>query len=72
MLASRPGWTIAAIICLAIATGANTAAFTLVNGVLLRSYAIDVRPDVRVFAYSACATAAAVVPCGIAPTRRKE
>ncbi|MEX2273002.1 MAG: ABC transporter permease [Vicinamibacterales bacterium] len=35
-LAARPGWTGAAIICLGIATGANTAAFTLVNGLLLR------------------------------------
>jgi hypothetical protein len=35
-LAARPGWTAAAVLCLAIATGANTAAFTLVNGLLLR------------------------------------
>jgi predicted permease len=36
VLAGRPGWTTAAILCLAIATGANTAAFTAVNGLLLR------------------------------------
>jgi len=36
MLAARPGWTISAILCLAIATGANTATVTLVNGLLLR------------------------------------
>jgi hypothetical protein len=30
MLAARPAWTISAILCLAIATGANTAAFTQV------------------------------------------
>ncbi len=36
LLAARPGWTAAAILCLAIATGANTAAFTFVNGLLLR------------------------------------
>jgi hypothetical protein len=36
LLAARPGWTAAAILCLAIATGANTAAFTVVNGLLLR------------------------------------
>jgi hypothetical protein len=36
MLAARPGWTAAAVVCLAIATGANTAAFTIVNGLLLR------------------------------------
>ena len=36
LLAARPGWTAAAILCLAIATGANTAAFTVVNGILLR------------------------------------
>ena len=36
LLVARPGWTAAAILCLAIATGANTAAFTAVNGLLLR------------------------------------
>jgi predicted permease len=36
LLAGRPGWTAAAIVCLAIATGANTAAFSLINGLLLR------------------------------------
>src|ERR1700752_3525507 len=36
LLAARPGWTAAAILCLAIATGANAAAFTVVNGLLLR------------------------------------
>jgi putative ABC transport system permease protein len=44
MLAARPGWTGAAILCLAIATGANTAAFTLVNGLLLRPLPFD-EPD---------------------------
>ena len=41
MLAARPGWTGAAILCLAIATGANTAAFTLINGLLLRPLPFD-------------------------------
>lgn len=41
MLAARPGWTAAAILCLAIATGANTAAFTIVNGLLLRPLPFD-------------------------------
>jgi predicted permease len=41
MLAARPGWTAAAILCLGIATGANTAAFTLVNGLLLRPLPFD-------------------------------
>jgi putative ABC transport system permease protein len=36
LLATQSGWTAAAILCLAIATGANTAAFTVVNGLLLR------------------------------------
>jgi putative ABC transport system permease protein len=40
-LAARPGWTAAAILCLGIATGANTAAFTLVNGLLLRPLPFD-------------------------------
>jgi putative ABC transport system permease protein len=44
ILAVRPGWTMAAILCLAIATGANTAAFTLVNGLLLRPLPFE-RPD---------------------------
>lgn len=41
VLASRPGWTAAAILCLAIATGANTAAFTLLNGLLLKPLPFD-------------------------------
>jgi hypothetical protein len=41
MLAARPAWTVAAILCLGIATGANTAAFTLVNGLLLRPLAFE-------------------------------
>jgi predicted permease len=44
MFAARPGWTLAAIVCLAIATGANTAAFTIVNGLLLRPLPFD-QPD---------------------------
>ncbi len=40
-LAARPAWTAAAILCLAIATGANTAAFTVVNGLLLRPLPFD-------------------------------
>jgi len=36
LLIAQPGWTLAAILCLAIATGANTAAFSVINGVLLR------------------------------------
>jgi hypothetical protein len=41
LLTARPGWTVAAVLCLAIATGANTAAFTLVNGLLLRPLPFD-------------------------------
>ena len=41
MLAARPGWTVGAILRLGIATGANTAAFTLVNGLLLRPLPFD-------------------------------
>ena len=40
-LAARPGWTVAAILCLAIATGANTAAFSILNGLLLRPLPFD-------------------------------
>ncbi len=41
LLAMRPGWSVAAVLCLAIATGANTAAFSLVNGLLLRPLPFD-------------------------------
>jgi putative ABC transport system permease protein len=44
LLAARPGWTVAAIVCLAIATGANTAAFSIINGLLLRPLPFD-EPD---------------------------
>jgi predicted permease len=44
LLAARPGWSVAAILCLAIATGANTAAFTIINGLLLRPLPFDA-PD---------------------------
>lgn len=36
LLIAQPGWTVAAILCLAIATGANTAAFSVINGLPLR------------------------------------
>jgi predicted permease len=36
VLGARPAWTAAAILCVAIASGANTAAYSLVNGLLLR------------------------------------
>jgi hypothetical protein len=44
VLAARPGWTAAVVLCLAIATAANTAVFTLVNGLLLRPLPFD-NPD---------------------------
>lgn len=40
-LAARPAWTAAAVLCLAIGSAANTAAFTLVNGLLLRPLPFD-------------------------------
>jgi predicted permease len=40
-LAGQPAWTAAAVVCLAIATGASTAAFTIVNGLLLRPLPFD-------------------------------
>src|SRR5262245_3484722 len=36
LLAARPGWTTAAILCLAVPTGANTAAFSVGNALILR------------------------------------
>lgn len=44
LLVARPGWSVAAILCLAIATGANTAAFSMINGLLLRPLPFD-EPD---------------------------
>jgi hypothetical protein len=41
ILWAQPIWTAAAIACLAIGTGANTAAFSLINGVLLRPLPFD-------------------------------
>lgn len=41
---TRPGWTAAAIACLAIAIGANTAAFTILNGLVLRPLPFE-EPD---------------------------
>src|SRR5687768_97992 len=38
---AQPTWTIAALLCLAIGTGANTAAFSLMNGLLLRPLPFD-------------------------------
>jgi len=43
-LAIQPGWSTAALLCVAIATGASTAAFALVNGVLLRPVPFE-EPD---------------------------
>ena len=36
LLVLRPSWALASILCLAIATGANTAAFSVVNALILR------------------------------------
>lgn len=41
---AQPWWTLSAIVCLAIGTGANTATFSLVNGILLRPLPFD-EPD---------------------------
>jgi predicted permease len=40
-LAAQPSWTIASLLCLAIGTGANTATFAVINGVLLRPLPFD-------------------------------
>jgi hypothetical protein len=40
-LKAQPAWALAAILCVAIGTGANTAFFSIVNGVLLRPLQFD-------------------------------
>jgi putative ABC transport system permease protein len=41
LLAAHRAWTLAAILCLTIATGANTAAFSVVNALILRPLPFD-------------------------------
>jgi predicted permease len=43
-LMGNPGWTLAAVLCLAIGIGPNTAAFGIANGLLLRPLPFD-QPD---------------------------
>ena len=43
-LIRQPGWTLAAVLCLAVGIGPNTAAFSIVNGLVLRPLPF---PDAR-------------------------
>ncbi|MEX2049126.1 MAG: ABC transporter permease, partial [Gemmatimonadota bacterium] len=51
-LAKAPGYTLVAIVMLALGIGANTSIFTLVNAVLLRAPAHVERPDELVSIYT--------------------
>jgi predicted permease len=44
LLAARPGWTLASVLCLAITTAANTSAFSIVNALILRPLPFE-EPD---------------------------
>src|SRR5439155_25756840 len=47
MLLRSPGWTAVVVLSLALGIGANTAIFTAINGLLLRTIPVD-RPDTLV------------------------
>ncbi|HYM23115.1 MAG TPA: hypothetical protein VEU08_07905, partial [Vicinamibacterales bacterium] len=47
LLLRSKGWTLVVVLCLALGIGANTAIFTAVNGLLLRTLPVD-RPETLV------------------------
>ena len=69
-LRRTPGFTVAAIMTLALGIGANTAIFTLLNGVLFKPLPVD-RPDDLVFFHESNTGGESDLQGGTGPAARR-